>query len=867
MHDRAPRPPVRSFPVRGLLVAALGVGLGLVSGASTARGEALATGATVTVWENLPKGWDWRAPAGEPADRFDAPALGIVRLPAKYNARGIKADRSGPFAVRAVATLREPAGAHKLILRSRNAARLLVDGKLLAETKPVSPNSSGHEDVPELAPPEDPRWRPVAPGDQERVVAWTSDGSPHAVELWVLIGDRRLRHETGELSVSAVAPGGLPALVGSGGRVELTDEGWSAYAAAESARLDAFDTARRRLAARSEEPYWRSRHEVARRVALGSPPPAPPGPGNLVDFFMAEALKDAGGSLPPPADDAAFFRRLALDTTGVIPGAGEVEAFLADARPDKRAWAVDARLADPRWADGWMGYWQDVLAENPGILKPTLNNTGPFREYLHAAFLDNTPADRLVTELVRMEGSPLGGGPAGFGIASQNDAPMAAKAQVLAKAFLAAEMKCARCHDAPSHPYDQADLFGLAGLLAGKAVAVPASSTVRSQPGGRAPAVSVTLRAGELVEPHWNLTEIVVGEPPADLLPRNPGPRDRLALLLTSPANTRFAPVLVNRLWKRYLGVGLVEPVDDWDDSPKVLNAALLDALARELMGHGYDLKHVARLILTSRSYQARVRPAPGRGDAERVALAGVPARRRMSAEQVLDSVFAAVGKPFRAEELNLDPDGRRPPTEFLNLGVPRRAWQFTSLSNERDRPALALPVAQGLVDLLEGFGWRASRQDAVTVRDEATTPLQPALLANGVAANRAARLSDDSAITELCLNDQPAEALVRAVYLRVLSRPPTVPETARAVAYLGDSYAGRVVPGAAAARRPPSSPARRVSWSNHLSPEATRIQLEMEKAARAGDPPTARLTPGFRERMEDLVWALLNSPEFVFVP
>ena len=143
-----------------------------------------------------------------------------------------------------------------------------------------------------------------------------------------------------------------------------------------------------------------------------------------------------------------------------------------------------------------MGYWQDVLAENPGILKPTLNNTGPFRRYLHDAFADNMPIDRFATELVRMEGSPLGGGPAGFGMASQNDAPMAAKAQVLAKAFLAAEMKCARCHDAPFHPYDQADLFGLAGMLAGKPHGDPGTSTVPQQAGGRTPAVSVSLGGG-----------------------------------------------------------------------------------------------------------------------------------------------------------------------------------------------------------------------------------------------------------------------------------------------------------------------------------------------------------------------------------
>ena len=285
----------------------------------------------------------------------------------------------------------------------------------------------------------------------------------------------------------------------------------------------------------------------------------------------------------------------------------------------------------------------------------------------------------------------------------------------------------------------------------------------------------------------------------------------------------------------------------------------LLADLARELLVHDYDLKHVARVILNSRAY-------PGRARAE-VKNVGPPARRRMTAEQVLDSLFAAVGKPFRAEELCLDIDGRRPPTEFLNLGRPRRAWQLALPSNERDRPALTLPVASSLADVLIAFGWRAARPDPTTLRESSVTPLQPALMANGVVVlGRIARLSDDGAITELCLVDQPAEALVRAVVLRVLSRPATDSEVARLVDYLGTTYADRVVPGAPI--RPPMRPSRRrVSWSNHLHPDATRIQMEEEQVVRDGDPPTSRLTPEFRERMEDIVWALVNSPEFIFIP
>jgi len=801
---------------------------------------------TVDVVEGLGEKWAWPLSVDQASDSFAVPALGLVRLPTKYVAGGIEADRRGPIALHASTVMKTPAGPYRLMLRSRHAARLLVDGNVVAETRPITRNSSGHEPVPAEYVPEDPSWHPLPPGGQERVVDRVGDGAEHRIELWAVVGGKGLRNETGELLAAIIEPGDVPRLIG--GDVPLTAPGWETFVDRESARLVALDADLRRRAAAPDDSYWSDRHGLARRLVEATPRLVPDGTGNLID----RALGDKSG---PTADDAAFFRRLSLDTTGVIPDPAEVAAFLADPSPEKRDRAIEVRLADPRWADGWMGYWQDVLAENPGMLKPTLNNTGPFRRFLHDALADNMPIDRFVTTLVRMEGSALGGGPAGFGMATQNDAPMAAKAHVLAKAFLAVEMKCARCHDAPFHPYAQEDLFGLAALLSGKSQAIPATSTVPRQPGGRVPTVSVSLEAGQAVEPAWSLTDIAPSELPEGLISGEASPRDRLAALITSPTNRRFAPVVVNRLWHRYLGYGLVEPVDDWDGQLRKRNPELLADLATEFVAQGYDLKHVARLIFRSRAYQARP------GDP------GGPSRRRMSAEQVLDSLFAAVGKPFRAEELCLDIDGRRPPSEFLNLGRPRRAWQLALPSNERDRPALTLPVVSSLTDALLAFGWRAARPDPITVREESISPLQPALLANGLVVDgRIARLSDDGAVTELCLQGQPADALIRAVVLRVFSRPATEPEVARLVAYLGDTHADRVVQGAAPV--PPMRPsARRVSWSNHLHPEATLIQAEEERIVRGGDPPTGRLTPAFRERMEDVLWALVNSPEFVFLP
>ena len=799
----------------------------------------------VDVVEGLDEKWSWPLTTGWPTGSFEVPALGLVRLPTKYDRGGVETDRRGPLALHASTVIGPVSGPYRLILRSRHAARLVVDGKVVAETRPITRNSSGHEPVPPEYAPEDAAWHPLPPGGQERIVDQVGDGAEHRVELWAIVGGKGLRNETGELVAAIALPNDVPRLIG--GDAPLTEPGWEAFVERESARLAARDADRRRCASAPDDAYWTERHDLARRLAMSAPPRVKPGTGNVVDRAL-------GGHTSPLADDAAFFRRLSLDTTGVIPDPAEVSAFLADPSPDKRERVIENRLADPRWADGWMGYWQDVLAENPGLLKPTLNNTGPFRGFLHDALSDNMAIDRLVTTLVRMQGSALGGGPAGFGMATQNDAPMAAKAHVLAKAFLAAEMKCARCHDAPFQPYEQKDLFGLAAMLSGRPQVIPTTSTVPRQSGGRVPTVSVSLKAGEAVDPAWSLTDIALEELPEGLIPEEASPRERLAALITSPTNRRFAPVIVNRLWHRYLGYGFVEPVDDWDSMPRERHQDLLADLARELIAHDYDLKHVARLIFRSRAYQART----GAG--------GAPARR-MSAEQVLDSLFAAVGKPFRAEELCLDIDGRRPPSEFLNLGRPRHAWQLTLPSNERDRPALTLPVVSSLTDTLLAFGWRAARPDPITVRETSITPLQPAQLANGLVVDgRIARLSDDSAMTEMCLKDQPAEDLIRAVILRAYSRPATDAEVARLVAYLGEAYSDRVVPGAE--RRPPMRPStRRVSWSNHLHPDATTIQREEERVVSKGDPPTGRLNSEFRERMEDIVWALVNSPEFVFLP
>lgn len=831
-------------------------------------------GVLVDIFEGIPdkKTWEFRAP--QLTESYVTQGFGFIEVPNKYSDRGIKVDRSSPFMIRAMGTVTIPAGKQRILVRCRNASRLYLDDRKIAETKFFAINGNAHGTVFPIDTSLAPNIRPLQRGDTQCVAEIVGDGQPHVFRFEMIVGGQKHRPEFGETAVCIASPDGDFRLLSETLRFELTDQQWPAFMEHQREFVADLNAQRRRQTGVKEAEYWQRRHALARQAIADLPPISPPEAEtdtdfpahNAVDRFINSDLREAGQVPTPLVDDWAFLRRVSLDVLGIIPTPELIDTFFGYPKAERRARIIDDLLQHPRWADNWVGYWQDALAENPNLVNPTLNNTGPFRWWIHESFLDNKPFDRFVTELIMMQGSAYYGGPAGFGMATQNDVPMAAKAHIVGQAFLAVQMKCARCHDAPYHDLKQSDLFSMAAMLNRGPQAVPATSTI---PGGPAATesllVEVTLKPGTKVAPQWTFDEIVQPVFPDGVLRMKDDSREQLAALITLPGNQRFAQVIVNRLWKRYLGHGLVEPVDDWEHAT-VREGGLLDYLAREFAGNGYDLKHVARLILNSYAYQRAARSTEILRE-ERPYRFASPLVRRMTAEQLVDSLFVACGKPFDSDPMCIDIDGARQYSQSLNLSDPTRAWQFTSLANERDRPSLALPFAQPFVTTLEAFGWRGSRQDPISQRDNEPTALQPAILANGLLARRIWRLSDDNAFTELALRKQPVEELVHAVYQRLLCREPSASELATFVELLQPGYEQRVVQDP-----PPPAPRPRlrrnmVSWSNHLDPEANIIKVELQEAVRRGDPPTNRLETTWRERMEDGIWTLTNSPEFVFLP
>lgn len=576
--------------------------------------------------------------------------------------------------------------------------------------------------------------------------------------------------------------------------------------------------------------------------------------------------------LVPPAKllDTAFLRRSYFDTVGVPPTADEIRSFLEDASPNKREKWIAQLVDDPRFAEHWMSFWQDLLAENPTLLNQSMGSTGPFRWFLLESLVDRKPLDRMVTELILMRGSNQTGGSAAFGLAGESDSPMAAKAGIIATAFLGMDLQCARCHDSPYHSTKQRDLYSMAAMLDRKSTVVPKTSRVPDaffEKKGRESLIKVTLRPDESIPSEWPFGA-EDGLPPASdcqaWVQTEGDSRELLAAIVTAPQNKRFPQVFVNRIWKRLMGAGLVEPADDWEGK-EASHPELLDWLANRLVESDYDWRMIVKEIMLSDAYQ-RVPIGNNRDSIPSDRYFRAPERRRLSAEQIVDALHHAMELPIDSEELTFVHDGQRTLGQRQTLGKPTRAWMFTSLNNERDRPSLSLPRAAAVVDLLEAFGWTGSRQRPISERDEEANLLQPGMLSNGTLIQNLTRASWNSPAAKIALEANTPEELVETWYLRILNRAPTDVERSALAAELAVGFDSRVI--ARNAPEPePSKPLPLVTWFNHLVPETSTIQLEHERRVLAGPPVDPRFSTQWREVYEDFLWMLVNQPEFVWYP
>lgn len=375
---------------------------------------------------------------------------------------------------------------------------------------------------------------------------------------------------------------------------------------------------------------------VANIVALDSAAGfawANPPERNFIDKHVFSRLRDLRMNPADLASDAAFLRRVSLDLIGVQPAPGELRAFLADSTADKRDRAIEQLFARPEYVDHWSLKWGDLL-QNSRRYMPE-ESMFAFRDWLRHAVSSNMPLDQFAREVLTGQGAVRDSATAAFyRVSTDPKISLERTAQV----FTGIRMLCARCHPHPFENWGQADYYGLAsffnqvGEKADFANPLDKVIVVRKDTG-----FAVNPRTNQLQAPRF----LGGGEPQVQ-----PGADRRVVFAewLTGKQNPWFARSLVNRYWSYFFSRGIIDPVDDIRVTNPPINAPLLDALTKDFVDHGFDVRHLLRSIVQSRTYQLSSVANPGNAHDNDNFSHMLP--RRLSAEQLLDSVGVATGVP-----------------------------------------------------------------------------------------------------------------------------------------------------------------------------------------------------------------------------
>jgi hypothetical protein len=389
-------------------------------------------------------------------------------------------------------------------------------------------------------------------------------------------------------------------------------------------------------------------------------PEARAGRSHPIDRVLDGWLAEKGVPTPAPADDATFLRRVMLDLIGLLPSAEEAQAFAADTRPDKRALLVRALLArNVDYADHWMVFWNDLLRNDYAGTGYIDGGRKQITSWLYVSLLANKPYDQFTRELVAPSADSEGfaKGIIWRGAVSAGQVPELQFSQSVSQTFLGINMKCASCHDSFTDRWKLRDAYGLAAIYSDH----PMELVRCDIPTGR-PAVAAW--------PFPELGQVDAARPREERLAQ-------LAALITHPENGRYQRTIVNRLWHRLMGRGIVHPVDAMQTQP--WNQDLLDVLANRLVETKYDLKAVLEFIATSQAYQSRAEILAAGADDKGYAYRG-PRAKRLTAEQFVDAVWRLTGTtPAKIE-----------------LKVPRAAPAAPAVKKPVVEPLLAAPIWSG---------------------------------------------------------------------------------------------------------------------------------------------------------------------------
>lgn len=335
-----------------------------------------------------------------------------------------------------------------------------------------------------------------------------------------------------------------------------------------------------------------------------------------------------------PVDDRLFIRRVYLDVVGLLPTPEEQLAFLNDRSVEKRARLVRVLLADKqRYAQHWLTFWNDLLRNDYIGTGYIDGGRKTISQWLYTSLRDNKPYDQFVRELVNPTDASEGftKGIVWRGTVNASMAPSMQAAQNIGQVLMGVNLKCASCHDSFIDDWQLSDAYGLAGIYSDS----PLEMVQCDKPTGTQAALKFLFPELGTVDATASKTNRL----------------QQLAQIITSRENGRLSRTIVNRLWAKLLGRGLVEPLDIMQN--EAWYPDLLDWLAEDLVAHQWDLKRTLELILTSRAYQMPSVNLPDNPDGKFVFTG--PTVRRLSAEQFRDALGTVTGVWANRPEGGLD--------------------------------------------------------------------------------------------------------------------------------------------------------------------------------------------------------------------
>lgn len=399
-------------------------------------------------------------------------------------------------------------------------------------------------------------------------------------------------------------------------------------------------------------------------------------PHNEIDELVGAKLHKLNIHPSNLCSDADFIRRVSLDVIGRLPTAEATREFLADRSPDKRSKLIDRLLDDPAYARYWGMKFSDWTGNSKYISSKAMLSNWMWQQWLEDKLRRDVPYDEIVYGFVcasslegRSRDEYLAETKAilhqSAGRYNYDDDGFYARRKTnelywsnverrnpetlvlqTANSFLGLRLECAQCHNHPFDRWTQQDLEQFKSFFMMVRFCDPVSGEERKGGGPRG-------YGDESVEPGVTQRfENKVKKTPPKLLggreiPFEPGSSDvRVELWewMRSPENPYFAPAFVNRLWHHYFGTGIVDPPDDFNQGNPPSNPQLLNWLAREFIEHKFDIKHIHRVILNSRTYQLSWEPnSSNRLDKRNFSHAQL---RRLPAEVLIDAIADVTGVP-----------------------------------------------------------------------------------------------------------------------------------------------------------------------------------------------------------------------------